>query len=249
MTAEFSFRYGIPLTCETPPLLAGTSSRRGSMDSFESSYSTATDCSSPISPSPVSQGRQVRRLLTKTCNLERYLASAQQFTRRPTSPSNSAHPLFDDFHNQAQYLVGLSDSSVGEIYGCGELDPEFATGWDCHSFDDGSSGQTMPMASNGGLFLTCERFEGQMVGDIRQDLTGLHIYNNAPPTVLPSQLLNSPNPPASALATPFVSPMRTTPFYPNSSPVTLNFDLQAETGQAGPDLLPISCKSARICII
>lgn len=236
------------MNCMTPALSSGASSissRRGSMMSFSSSYSTSTsspeysspEYTSPATPTPISREYQVEGLPIKSHNLD-YLASAQSYARRPMTPPNSTHSSLEDaFDPQAPYLC--AGSSVGENFGCGALESSFidlSTGWECQIFDqDASPAPSTPMESQEGYLLLSSlnpHSASQVAGDIRQEFPAMNdAYPNPPPTVLPSQTLKCPNPPESTLATPFVSPVKTpaqlSPYsspYLNEDPNCLKFE-------------------------
>lgn len=196
--------------CMTPALSAGASSlcsRRGSEQSFSSTYSFSTDYS-PISPTPVSGEFPVRALPTKNCNGQN-LTKEQSNPRGPMTPPNLGHPAIEyPLYPQAQqYLCALAASSVGEKFGCGEMDnfADLPTEWGSNEYNQGT-GSASQLDTFYPIFDPCTN---QVTDDIRPEFSTMHTMDQPPPTVLPSQTLKYPNPPASGLATPFLSPVKT----------------------------------------
>lgn len=238
------------MNCMTPPPSAGASSissRRGSIMSFSSSYSTSTsstEYASPVSPTPISLEYQVEGLRIKSHNPD-YLASAESYARRSMTPQNSTHSsLVDAFDPQALYLC--PGSSVGGNFGIESSFTDLSTGWESQIFDqDASPTPSTPMETQEGYLLVSSlnpHFASQIAGDIQQEFPAMNgAYHNPPPTVLPSQTLKCPNPPESTLAMPFVSPVKTpaqlSPYsspYLDEFPNSLKLEFAAETESASP---------------
>lgn len=130
--------------------------------------------------------------------------------RGPMTPPNLGHPSIG-YPLYPQYLCALSASPVGEKFSYREMDDNFAdlpTEWGSNDYDQGTSPARQEEMTFYPLFEPC--CTNQVADDVRPDFSTMHAIDQPPPsTVLPSQTLKSPNLPASGLATPFLSPVKT----------------------------------------